>query len=294
MGMTGRGIAAACAALVMAGTVAAPAAAEPAMWTVRDADSTIYLFGTAHAVRRDTGWKTKKIDAAMKASRKLWLEISDDLATSQATMAVILKKYGLDQTKPLSQKLTEAQRVRLAAVLKPYNMPMAQLEPMRPWLAAVTLGTLPFVKAGLDPVAGADRTLRIIAVAEKDQIQGFETPEQQIRFLADFSEAEQLAFLDSAMQEAEKGPAELTTMATAWENGDVPTLARIVTTDMKQESPLLYEKLLVARNIEWARRIKTMLAGKGTIFVAVGVGHLVGPDSVQAQLAKSGIVAIRR
>lgn len=274
--------------------VAAPAAAEPALWSVSDADSMIYLFGTAHAVRKDAGWKTPKIDAAMKASTALWLEIGEDLVAGQAGMAAIVRTYGIDTARPLSQKIGPEQVRRLTAALKPYGMTMAQLEPMRPWLAAVTLGTLPFAKAGLDPAAGADRALRTVGVAERDSIHGFETPEQQIRFLADFSEAEQIAFLDSALKDVEDGPQQIAELSAAWEKGDVTALSRIVVDDMRRETPLLYDKLIVSRNVAWAKEIRMLLAGKGTAFVAVGVGHLVGPDSVQAQLAKAGIMARRR
>jgi uncharacterized protein YbaP (TraB family) len=274
--------------------MAAPVAAEPAIWSVSDADSTIWLFGTAHAARPGAAWKTSKIAAALKASTDLWLEIGDDLGGDPSAMAGLVRRYGIDPARPLSKTLTPAQYARLVAVVKPYGMTMAQLEPMRPWLAAVTLGTLPFMKAGLDPNAGADRTLRAVAVTEKDAIHGFETPEQQIRFLADFSEAEQVAFLDSAMDDAAEGPAELAKLAAAWEKGDTARLKTVVVDDMRAHAPKLYDKLIVARNVAWAKAIRAMLAGKGTAFVAVGVGHLVGPDSVQAQLAKLGVRAVRR
>ena len=273
---------------------ATPAVAEPALWSVSDRDSTIYLFGTAHAARPGAQWKTPKIAAAMRAATDLWLEIGEDLGGDPSAMAAIVRRYGIDPARPLSKTLTPAQQARLAAVVQPYGMTMAQLEPMRPWLAAVTLGTLPFVKAGLDPAAGADRTLRAVAVAEKDAIHGFETPEQQIRFLADFSEAEQIAFLDSAMKDAAEGPAELMALSDAWEKGDVARLSRLVIDEMRTGEPLLYRRLIVERNVAWAKAIREMLAGKGVAFVAVGVGHLVGPDSVQAQLAKAGVKARRR
>src|SRR5207244_8510894 len=34
--------------------------AEPAMWVVRDADSTIYFIGTAHLLRHGMEWKSPK------------------------------------------------------------------------------------------------------------------------------------------------------------------------------------------------------------------------------------------
>lgn len=279
---------------LLAACAPAPVAAEPALWSVSDADSTIYLFGTAHAVRKDAGWRTGKINAAMKASTDLWLEIEEELGRDPAAMAPIIQRYGLDPARPLSSKLSPAQNRKLAAALKSYGVPPAQLEPMRPWLAAVTIGTLPFAKAGLDPAAGADRTLRGVAVGEGDAIHGFETVEQQLRFLADFSEAEQIAFLESALDDAAEGPAQLAEISDAWEKGDMKTLDRIIVDEMKDEEPALYRRLIVERNIAWAKRIRALLAGRGTTFVAVGVGHLVGPDSVQAQLAKAGIRAVRR
>ena len=58
--------------------------------------------------------------------------------------------------------------------------------------------------------------------------------------------------------------------------------------------PALYQHLLVQRNQAWAGKIVAMLQQPGTIFIAVGAGHLAGPDSVQAQLRKVGIEAVRQ
>jgi uncharacterized protein YbaP (TraB family) len=58
---------------------------------------------------------------------------------------------------------------------------------------------------------------------------------------------------------------------------------------MREQYPDLYKVLLVDRNRHFAKRIGTLLKGHGTLSVAIGAGHLAGPDSVQAQLAKLGI-----
>jgi uncharacterized protein YbaP (TraB family) len=269
------------------------APAEPALWSVRDADSTIYLFGTAHAVRKDSRWRSPKIDAAMARSTELWLEIADDLGQNQEATAGLMRRLGFDPARPLSRSLPPALHARLAKGVAPYGVSVAQLEPMRPWLAAMTIGILPIAKAGLDTTAGADRALREVAVAEKDVVRGFETVEQQLRFLADMSEAEQVAFLASALDSLDEGTDQIAAISAAWEKGDVDTLGRIVVEDLKKEEPLVYRRLIVDRNVAWAARIRKLLAGKGTTFVAVGVAHLVGPDSVQAQLRKVGVRAVR-
>jgi len=139
-------------ALLLAGLAAAGSAhAAPALWAASDGDSTIYLFGTAHAVRADAKWRTPALDKALASSKALWLEIetSDDRS---ATLAVI-QKLGMDPAASLATKLTPAMQAKLEAVLAQYGLPAAQVAPMRPWLAAMTLAMLPLAKAGLDPKA---------------------------------------------------------------------------------------------------------------------------------------------
>ena len=58
-------------------------------------------------------------------------------------------------------------------------------------------------------------------------------------------------------------------------------------------APVLYKRLLTDRNTRWAKWIDGRLKQPGTVFVAVGAGHLAGRDSVQAQLRKRGIKARR-
>jgi uncharacterized protein YbaP (TraB family) len=51
--------------------------------------------------------------------------------------------------------------------------------------------------------------------------------------------------------------------------------------------------MFVQRNARWASWIANRLKTPGTVFVAVGAGHLSGPDSVQSQLASLGVKSAR-
>src|SRR6185436_20713365 len=42
--------------------------AEPAMWVVRDADSTIYIIGTVHLLRHEMDWNATKVTKAVSES----------------------------------------------------------------------------------------------------------------------------------------------------------------------------------------------------------------------------------
>lgn len=269
-----------------------PAMAKPSLWVVKDADTTIYLFGTVHLLPNDTAWRYPALDHALADSRTLYIELTDD---DQANMAALVLRYGLDAAHPLPDLLDppELRQLKTAADLAGVPGGMQTLSMMRPWLAALTLATAPLLKAGLDPQHGVDKQLKAQMLGAGKQVIGLETAEQQIHFLADMSQPLQLAFLRSAMREAGKAPTELTELIDAWKAGDTAEIARIEDEDMRQQEPALYQRLLVQRNQSWAGKIAAMLQQPGTVFIAVGAAHLAGPDSVQAQLLKMGIVAQR-
>lgn len=275
--------------LVLAGTflLALPARAEPAMWVIRDKDSTIYLIGTVHLLRHDMDWNTSKVMKCVAESKELWLEVAN--INDQASTLPLITQYGMDPEKTLSSKLDFVQKEKLAKVAALYGIPAESLEQMKPWMAALTFTILPLLKGGFDPNAGVDFVLKAQAEKEGDKVYGFETAEKQVRFLADLSEADQVSFLDATLDDADKGMAQLEKLARAWMEGDVQTIGDLLVDDFKKEAPGVYDKLVVQRNIAWAGQIAKILEGSGVQQVAVGAAHLAGPDSLQAQLAKRGI-----
>ena len=270
----------------------ATAQAEPAMWVVKDADSTVYLFGTVHLLKKDVVWNTPKVQAAMAESKELWLELLD--ADDQAKLAPLVQQLGLDLQRPLSSKLDDAQKAKLNKVAAQLGINAAQLEPMRPWLAALTFSLAPLQAAGWTPDAGVDKLLQAQARKEGDKLQAFETAEQQMRFFADLPEPLQIEYLDQTLDDADRGLALMDQIAAAYAAGDSETIGRIMSAELQADAPEIYNVILTKRNQAWADQIQKVLAGKGTHFVAVGAAHLAGPDSLQVQLAKRGVKSERR
>lgn len=285
-----RRLAAAATALALA--AASPAAAEPALWALKDADSTIYLFGTVHVLKPGTDWRSPKVAAALAQSGELVLEVlgADDAAAVQPLIA----RYGVDPRASLSAKLSEADRPRLAAAAKSMGLADGAMEPMRPWLAALTLAVLPMVQAGYDAKSGVETVLTAEARAAGKTLGSLETLEQQLRFFADMPQEVEVALLSATLDDVAEGPAQLDRMVAAWAAGDQPALEREFVEETRRDYPELYEVVVVQRNEDWARQLAQKLQGSGVSFVAVGAGHLVGPDSVQAQLAKHGLKAERQ
>jgi uncharacterized protein YbaP (TraB family) len=277
-----------CLALAFALIASTPVLADPALWVAKSPTATVYLFGTVHVLPDGATWHYPALDAALAASGKLYVEEDDD---SQLTMQMLVLKYGMDLQHPLSHKLDAADQARLAAAAEAAGVVggAATLNAMQPWLAALTISVAPIVKAGYDPKSGADKQLERAFTAAGKPVGAFETAEEQMKFFADLSPVLQLDLLRNALDDYGKGPAQIKALVRDWQTGDVAAIAAVVNGGMREHYPDLYNVLLVDRNRDWAEQIEGLLRQGGTVFVAVGAGHLAGPDSVQKQLAKLGV-----
>jgi uncharacterized protein YbaP (TraB family) len=272
---------------------AAPAAAPaiqgqgPALWVIKDADSTLYLFGSVHVLRPTTGWASPRVNAAFDSASDVWFEITNP--EDQAAMMPLIQQYGLSPQTPLSSRLTPEEVGQLDVAAKTIGASAAQLDPLKPWLAALSLSVAPLVKAGYDPQSGVELALKARAQAAGKRLHGFETLEKQVGMLATLPDDVQLEFLRETLKDFDQAVEMLDSMVEAWAKGDVEGLDRIVVEEMKTDAPELYKVLLVDRNTDWADQIQTLLQGSGTAFIAVGAAHLTGDDSVQSILQSRGV-----
>jgi uncharacterized protein YbaP (TraB family) len=283
----------ACSTATAAPPVAAPAAEAPgpAMWVIRDADSTIYLFGTVHLLRPETKWRTPKYEAALASADELWFEITD--GDDQGKMQSLVMSIGMDQANPLSKKLTPEQFARVKAAADKAGFPVAALDQMKPWMAGLTLSVLTMMKSGFDPNSGVDGIVKKAGEDAKKPLRAFETAEQQLRFFDSQSTDFQVEFLMNSIDELDGSADMLDGLVKHWAVGDVAALEADLVSDMKSEYPDLYKVILVDRNAAWAKVLAERLKGSGVSFVSVGSAHLIGEDSVQSFLAKEGIKATR-
>jgi uncharacterized protein len=231
---------------------------------------------------------------ALAASDVLYLEIAnlDDTAGAQP----MVMQYGIDMAHPLSTKISKDDLALLDAAAKAMGLPGEQMfEPMRPWLVSMTLSIAPMLKAGYQPTSGIDMKLLVEGRAEQKPVKGFETMLEQMHMLADVPEDEQVKMLHKDLIEMDKSTAEMNDVVVAWEHGDVEKIGKMDNDELAAKYPEEYKRIIVDRNTKWAATIDGLLKdpATGTVFVAVGAGHLAGPDSVLKMLEKDGWKAER-
>jgi uncharacterized protein YbaP (TraB family) len=260
--------------------------AEPAMWMVRDRDTTIYLFGTFHALDGKRDWFNDEVKQAFDASQEVVLEIvtPDD----PREMMPSLQKFAFTApgTPTLTSKLSPAGRKRLAAVLARYRMPPTALDRYKPFFASVTLATIQFGSMGMGAGQGAEAVIRQAVKASHKALGAVETVDEQFAMLDALPQAEQVRLLEAALKD-EGGEKDISAMLDAWNRGDAKAVAKAIQ-DSDKDSPLLHRIMFTERNAKWARWVDQRLARPGTVFLAVGAGHLAGDQSLVALLTREG------
>jgi uncharacterized protein YbaP (TraB family) len=264
--------------------------ADPALWVVKDADTTIYLFGTVHALKPGLSWFDEAVKQAFDKSDSLVLELV--LPPDSELQALVLEMGRAQGGPPLSSQLSPEEAVKLHAALAGAGQPANLLDGLEPWLAAVTLANLPAQNAGYDARDGAEAVLTQAAKAEGKPVIGLETAREQFGYFDRLSMPAQRALLVETVDGLPKAGETLDQIVARWRVGDADGIAKLLNDDLAH-SPELADALLVTRNRHWADWIAARMKQPGTVFLAVGAGHLAGDRSVLAELAKRGFTVTR-
>ncbi len=265
--------------------------AGPPLWVIKDADSTVYLFGTIHYLRPGTTWGSDKVDAAFASADQFWVEVADQ--DDPTVVAAVAQQHGVTPDRPLSSILSAEDFAAFDKAAQGVGANGAALDAYRPWLAAfMVAGTAP-MQAGYRPDAGVDKTLMDRARAEGKTIHGFETADRQLRLIAGMSEEAQIAYLNNYVRHGDQIVPKLDQTVTAWLKGDAAEVGRLNRLDTRDIHPDVHRAALIVRNADWTDQIETLMQGSGSAFIAVGVAHLADQDSVIDMLKTRGFTVER-
>lgn len=286
----------ACAAMLAVASLAgAPnAAAEPAIWRVSDADSTVWVFGSVHALPEDAHWRRPEIDAALAAADAVYFEIALDEKAEAEILNLALQRAFNPPGVRLSQLLSAEGRARLDRVAASLGVTAAPFERMRPWMAMVQLDGLITTAEGAAPEYGVDSILEAEARGAGRDVRSLELPAQALDYLADLPDADQIRLLEQSLVLYEEHPSFGKELEAAWLAGDLETLETLLLGALAQMPPSVYDRLVRTRNLDWAEQLDAFMAGSEDALVVVGAGHMLGDDSLVLMLEQRGYTVERR
>ena len=265
-------------------TVGEPAEAQstgPPLWIVRSGDKAVYVFGRM-ALGKDAQWITPAIAAAFDASDLLWLEnprVDGDEGND------LIARLGFADGYSVLNALDDRDRNRVLDLLERAGLPADALRGRKAWLANLFVSQLIDRMHDVDSASLPDTVLRRRAELQgKSVFSEWRDVGELVEYSTNLPETIQLQMLRKALDDSESYSARLD----AWLAGDVRALAAIAD-EIAVAYPDAHREVNVERNARWVERLRTMLADEDTEFVAVGVGHLVGPDNLLGQLRAAGM-----
>jgi uncharacterized protein YbaP (TraB family) len=240
-----------------------------------------YLFGTMHLIEKEYFIFPDKLEKIVKKSEQLVMELPG-LPNQKEAMKYLLLEEGtfFDFFTPeqVDTILVWAKQ-ELKMNEKAFRTTMSK---MKPFVVVQMAAQLHF----MGKTESYEMTLEEIAKANNLSIKGLETIEQQMGFFDGLTKAQQTEMVMDGIRETEKSIATLKEMEVLYQDQNVDSLYLMI----QDEGGVIADEsadFLDNRNAAWVPQIKEMIASK-RCFIAVGAGHLGGPNGVIRLLQKEG------
>lgn len=262
----------------------------PLLWKVSDADSSIYLLGSFHLLQKSDYPLSPDVDRALDASEAVVFEVAPEDLNDPGITGLMMSLATSDPASSIDRTVPPDLKARLDTRMRALGLPPEQMHGFEPWFVDTMVVTLLGQRSGYAPDDGLDRYLMARAKAARKPTSGLETVREQLATLDGTPIQEQVASLREFVDEGDGASAKLDELHAAWRNADIPALERLTRDEMKDVTPVTYQRLNVDRNRAWVPRLEALLArGKGhDVMVVVGALHLLGDDGVVHLLRAKG------
>ncbi|QKG71534.1 TraB/GumN family protein [Erythrobacter mangrovi] len=284
-----------CLAIALALTACQPRADEsagpktyPALWEITGPDGQVegWLFGTIHALPDDVEWQSPKLTKAMGDADMLVVEVAN--LDDGAALSKLFEDMAFDTPGgPIRQRIVPDLHEEFDKLLVEARVRSSYFDPMESWAAALALAQ---VAQDGESENGVDRAL--IDDFKGREIVELEGAKAQLSIFDSLPEKEQRDLLNAVLSEAAEYGDQSARLASVWSSGDLDELTRVSQRGILSDKELK-QALLVDRNAAWTAQLENLFSANERPLVAVGAGHLLGPEGLPAQLEKIGYVVRR-
>lgn len=263
--------------------VFAPDSSENALlWEIsgNGLKQTSYLYGTIHIIPKDSFFILPDVEAAMASSSRLVLEVALD---GSAMVASVL---GMMMVRPSLADLlgTEDYTYLKHFMQDSLSTPLPMFQMIKPIFIAQHISSN---YCSVEESASYELYFMEAFQEQKKPLSGLETAQEQMKYLDAISLEEQAQNLMETVRNPRLACEQYEEMVHLYRTQNLRLLAEFTQEDPEMGKHL--DKLLDERNQKWISQIEA-LAAKEAVFIAVGAGHLPGPNGVIALLRKQGYV----
>ncbi len=201
---------------------------------------------------------------------------------------------------PLFSYLDEEEKQYVLNAAEQRNLPIEQLEKLSPPSALFMFSVLPRRDSDLHKLGGVEDWLLSYARVSRTPLGGLETPGLRLEAIVSAMQSVDrekqhqivLDYLGSSIEEADDPIQELEELYQVWTSGDLTNVER-QREAFAQYYPEIYEAFLGYRNRAWIQPIIDQVNSGKDVLIAVGQGHLIGPDNIRQLLRKEGYRVLR-
>ncbi|MCL2546325.1 MAG: TraB/GumN family protein [Oscillospiraceae bacterium] len=273
----------------------------PLMWRVTSPEGqAMYLFGSIHAGEASI---YPLPDFIMDAFyRSDYLAVEADLYAFENDMGAILAIHAMQtyqEGRTIADDIGEALHERLIAILADFGVPNVMLDmlnTLKPFMWHSTLASVAVEQAGMSAEYGVDMHFIQAAMARDMDILEVESMGMQLEMLMGLSMPAQIVMLESAAY-VEEGAMMLVEMYEMWQQGDEEGFLTLFYAEYEDAPAELYEEiwdaLFIQRDIGMTQVARQYMADGKNVFFVVGLGHLIGEDSVVYLLKNYGYTVER-
>lgn len=276
-------------ALVLGLMTALPARADPPIWTVRDADTEMVLFGSVHSLPPGIQWRSPQLERALAQADLVVFEILTPEGEEETAAFYGPMFRQMLAERPLNTVLSPPTYARVQAAATSLNLPPEALNMMRPWAVALLLDQDQQADLGRSGDLGVDTQIEA-GLAAGRRTEALDTDallQASIQAFAEFGDAEGEAMILEVLNTRDVEKTLDLTVERSWAQGELGPLLEEVAT-MKREAPLLYQVLLIDRNRGWLPALIRMMRLERRVVVVAGAAHMVGDEGLPALMRRVG------
>jgi uncharacterized protein YbaP (TraB family) len=263
------------------------ARAQSPVWALHGAHNTVYLAESVHLLKPGDSHLPAALSHAYEDSTQLVMEMDIANLDSSDLSGWMLEHGRYPDGESMPQALGEQRFAKIQAQATELGLPLDQLAALRPWVAALTLTDLMYLKLGYDPQSGVEEQL--VARAHKDghPTAGLETMDEELGQLERMSAEDQARFLELTLKDLKETDKETDQMLSAWRSGNSAILAAQLS-DAYNEFPELYRALVSERNQRWLPQIRNYLNANHNVLIVVGALDLLRGAGITATPVVAG------